>query len=87
MSYNSHIEQLERQMVEIPAKLEERLLKETKAEMLGILLEAIDTMQAYNGRTITYCLVDALGGQANEGEDGTITSYSYPKFKRRVKRG
>ena len=77
-------------MIEIPAKLEERLLQETKAEMLGILLEAIDTMQAYNGRTITYCLVNALGGQANEGDegdDGTITSYSYPKFKRRVKRG
>lgn len=67
--------------LEITPKLEARLMQETKADIIDIMAQALDTMQAYNGRTITYCIVDALGGSAHEMESGG-TSYTYPKFKR-----
>ena len=72
---------------QISPKLEARLLQETKADIIAIMLEAIDSMQAYNGRSTTWCIVDALGGKANENDDGVISSYSYPKFKRKNKNG
>ncbi|MCK5018345.1 MAG: hypothetical protein KAS32_14905 [Candidatus Peribacteraceae bacterium] len=72
---------------QIPEKLEQRLLKETKADMLEIMIEAIDSMQAYNGRSITWCIIDALGGSPREDDDGNIVSYSYPKYQRKKKNG
>lgn len=74
-------------LLQIPEKLEERLLKETKQDMLDILVDAIDTMQAYNGQTITECIVKSLGGSAREDDDGKVIGYSYPAYKRKKKNG
>lgn len=68
--------------LEITPKLTARLMQETKADIIDIMVQALDTMQAYNGRTVTYCIVEALGGTSTELEHGG-TSHQYPKYKRK----
>lgn len=68
--------------LEITPKLTARLMQEHKGDLIDIMAEAIDLMQAYNGRSVTYCIVMALGGSAEEREDGS-TRYKYPKYQQK----
>lgn len=47
---------------QISEPLMPRLLELPQQVMLDVMLEALDLMQAYNGRSITYCICDAMGG-------------------------
>ena len=40
-----------------------------KSELHNVMLAAIDMMQSYNGRTVSECIVLAVGGEVIEGED------------------
>lgn len=79
------INELESQMtfLQIPEQLEARLLQETKQDMLDIMVEAVDIMQGYNGRSITHCIVEALGGSPRDDDNGNVVGYSYPSYKRK----
>ena len=68
-------------MNELSVKLESRLLQESKQDMLDILLEAISNMQSYNGSSVTHCIVEALGGENYETDDGK-EMISYPKYNK-----
>ena len=56
-------------MYEISDQLYEYLLSFAKPIQLDIMLEAIDTMQAFNGRSITHCIMIAINAEeiGNEG--------------------
>ncbi len=45
----------------------------TDSEKNGILYEALDYMQAYNGRSKLLCIAMALGYENFEGESNTYT--------------
>jgi len=57
--------------------LDDFLLSKTKEELIEIYEGAMDLMQQYNGRSYTYCVVTAAGGDAEEQEDGTY-KYTLP---------
>lgn len=59
-------------LIEIPDTLYDRLMKKKKDELIDVMLEALDEMQAYNGRTPTYCICVALGAVPEETENGII---------------
>ena len=57
--------------------LDDFLLSKTPAELVEIYEGAMDLMQQYNGRSYTYCVVTAAGGDAEEQDDGTY-KYTLP---------
>lgn len=57
--------------------LDDFLLSKSKEELIEIYEGAMDLMQQYNGRSYTYCVVIAAGGEAEEQEDGTY-KYTLP---------
>ena len=57
--------------------LYENLMKLPKSNIIALMWAALDEMQAYNGRTRTFCIVEAAGGEVVEGEDGR-TKYRLP---------
>ena len=59
-------------LVSISDRLYERLLRMKKEALLETMLEALDTMQAYNGRSITTCIMMALGAESHEDDDGNV---------------
>ena len=61
--------------------LDEFLLSQTKEELIEIYTEAMDLMQQWNGRSYTYCVIIAAGGEAEEQDDGTY-KYTLPKEER-----
>jgi len=66
-------------MYDVPEWLYEYLLKFKKAEIVDIMIEALDIMHQYNGRNITFCVVSAIkGAECIENEDGAYT-YKLPK--------
>ncbi len=46
-------------MCDFPDWLYEHLMKMEKAQMLEVMVEALDHMQSWNGRSITYCVAMA----------------------------
>jgi len=46
----------------------EILLKLPKKNIINVLYEALEEMQQYNGRTVTHCIMTAMG--VEEYEDG-----------------
>ena len=58
--------------------LDEYLLTQSKEELIEIYRTAMDLMQQWNGRSYTYCVIIALGGTAEEQDNGTY-KYSLPK--------
>lgn len=66
-------------MYELPEWLHEYLMKFEKVEIIEIMAFAIDKMQAWNGRGITYCVVSSIENAACiENDDGSYT-YRLPK--------
>jgi hypothetical protein len=53
--------------------LDKFLLSFNKSIIYNIMLEALDIMQAYNGRSITYCICEAIGAETAEHDDGTYS--------------
>ncbi len=60
-------------------KLYELLMKMPKKNLINIMWDALDVMQAYNGRTKMFCIMESIGAVAHEDEYGCIT-YSIPKI-------
>ncbi len=56
-------------------KLYNVLMKLPKKNIINLMWEALDAMQAYNGRTRTYCLLETLGAKCINFEDPA------PKYK------
>lgn len=73
-------------MVDIDDRLYEYLTQNfTKAALVEIMCDALDLMQQYNGRSMTYCIVSSIpGASVRENDDGT---YSYGLPIPRAKRG
>jgi len=46
--------------------LYELLLKLPKRNLVNIMWEALDEMQAFNGRTRTFCIMSAIGAKNTE---------------------
>jgi len=66
-------------MLDLPDNLYDYLLKLPKEEIIQIMADAIDLMQAYNGRTMTYCIMSSIeGAEVIEDDDGNV-SYRLPK--------
>lgn len=57
-------------------KVWEYLNKLDKEQIVEVMLEALEVMQGYNGNTINYCVVKALGGEYNE----ELTRFRLPKI-------
>ncbi len=51
-------------------KLYELLMKLPKKNLINIMWSALDEMQAYNGRTRMYCIMESIGADITEMEDG-----------------
>ena len=51
-------------------KLYELLMKLPKKNLINIMWSALDEMQAYNGRTRMYCIMESIGADITELEDG-----------------
>lgn len=65
----------------ISDNLYEDILKLPKKNILHLMLESLDYMQQYNGRTITDCIMLSIDGKLNENND----QYSYePKKMKRM---
>jgi len=58
-------------------KLYEFLEKLPRAHLINLLWHALDEMQAYNGRSRTWCIMEALGGE--EVEEG---KWKFPTLKK-----
>ncbi len=59
-------------------KLYALLLKLPRETMIHLIWEALSLMQQYNGRSITYCIVMAMGAKEDPKKEGT---YSIPSIK------
>jgi hypothetical protein len=53
-------------------KLYIQLLKIPRANLIVLMMNALDEMQSYNGRTRMECIAIALGLESREKEDGTM---------------
>jgi hypothetical protein len=62
-------------------KLEDYLMKKTKAELIEILSDSLDIMQGYNGRTPSECVILAVGGSYVEARDRSLV-YRLPNKHR-----
>ena len=61
-------------MLELPEWLHEYLMQLSTEQVIEIMADAIDQMQAYNGRSITFCIISSIeGGECIE----TDTGYTY----------
>jgi hypothetical protein len=60
-------------------KLYEILLKIPRKNLIHIMVEALDLMEQFNGRTKTYCICEAMG--LEEKEDGGWKLRSIKKVK------
>ena len=68
-------------MFDMPDWLYEYLMKLPKEQVIEIMADALDLMQAYNGRTIAYCIVTSIeGATCTETNTGRYT-YTLPKVK------
>ncbi len=65
-------------MLDISDNLYEHLMTLEKDVLIDIMAEALDFMQGYNGRTKTYCIMEAMGAEIIENDDGSIT-YKFGK--------
>lgn len=61
-------------------RLYEILMKLPRKNLIHCMLEALDEMQSWNGRTKTYCITKALGGESVERDDGVY--YKMPSLKK-----
>ena len=55
-------------------------MKLPKANIINLMELALDNMQAYNGRTRQTCILEALGADEYENEEGNI-SWKLPTKK------
>ncbi len=72
MGYNGYtVNEGENTMFDLPEWLYEHLMKMEKPAMLEVLWEALDHMQAWNGRTQTYCVAMACPDiEVIDGDNG-----------------
>lgn len=63
-------------MMEISEKLWLYLERLSKQKLINVMGDALNLMQQWNGRTITYCIIHALDGLYNE----ETKQYSLPKL-------
>lgn len=68
-------------MLDLPDWLYEYLMMLPKDEVIEIMANALDRMQEYNGRTITYCVVSSISGTTCEETDDAGYRYSLPEVK------
>lgn len=60
-------------------KLYELLLKLPKENLINLMCMALDEMKCYNGRTVTYCICNALG--CEEMEENGRMCWKIPEMK------
>ena len=52
-------------------KLYDLLMKLPKKNLINVVWSALDSMQSYNGRSRTFCVMDSLGVQPNNDMENT----------------
>tara|TARA_Y100000310_G_C20626766_1_gene786368 strand:+ start:1305 stop:1526 length:222 start_codon:yes stop_codon:yes gene_type:complete len=66
-------------------KLYDEIIKLPKKNILHLMLESLDHMQSYNGRTQQDCIMLCLEGKLTEGEKGEKRYWTYnPKKMRKL---
>lgn len=61
-------------------KLYELLMKLPRKNLISVMMQALDEMQAWNGRTRLHCICIALGCEEKMQNDGS-QSYKVPSLK------
>lgn len=62
-------------LVNISDRLHQYLIDLPKPVLLKVMLNAVDEMQSYNGRSHTAAIMLALGAEAQETERGSLWAY------------
>lgn len=62
-------------------ELYELLMKLPRKNLIGCMMQALDEMQSWNGRTRTHCICTALGCEETVKDDGSAT-YKVPPLKK-----
>jgi len=61
-------------------KLERLLSRLPKSNLIRIMSNALDIMQGYNGHSIDYCILTAIGAKGKENNDCSWT-WELPSLK------
>lgn len=67
-------------MSDLPTNIHDHLMQLPKEEVIDIMSDALDQMQIWNGRSITFCVVTSIPSATyRDREEGGI-EYRLPKI-------
>ncbi len=67
-------------MLDLPEWLFAYLMQMSKEKVIQVMTDALDQMQEWNGRTMTYCIVSSIEGATCTETDTGGWKYSLPKI-------